>query len=92
MKISGSAGPHAPVNTAVSESVPADNNAPVAVAKADAVLQSASLQQAQAALDALPQIDEAKVATLREALAKGELPFDAGKLAGLIDRYHGSRS
>jgi negative regulator of flagellin synthesis FlgM len=28
------------------------------------------------------------VAQLRDALAKGELPFDAGKLAGLIQRFH----
>jgi len=53
--------------------------------------QSASLQAAQAALQALPEIDEAKVAALREALARGEVHFDAGKLAGLISRYHGVR-
>lgn len=52
-------------------------------------LASAVLGPARAALQALPDVDEARVAELRDALAKGELPFDAGKLAGLIQRYHG---
>lgn len=52
---------------------------------------SANLQVAQAALQALPDVDEAKVAALREALARGEVHFDASKLAGLISRYHGVR-
>jgi flagella synthesis protein FlgN len=30
-----------------------------------------------------------RVAMLRDALAKGELPFDPSKLAGLIQRFHG---
>jgi negative regulator of flagellin synthesis FlgM len=47
------------------------------------------LQPAQAALRALPDFDAARVAELRDALAKGELPFDAGRLAGLIQRFHG---
>lgn len=50
--------------------------------------QSAVLESAQAALHGLPEIDEAKVAALRDALARGEVRFDAGKLAGLIQRYH----
>jgi negative regulator of flagellin synthesis FlgM len=29
---------------------------------------------------------------LRDALAKGELPFDPAKLAGLIQRFHGSET
>lgn len=49
------------------------------------------LHSAQAALRAMPEIDAAKVAQLREALARGEVRFDAGKLAGLIARYHGVR-
>jgi len=51
-------------------------------------LQSAVLQPAIAALRAMPEMDQAKVAQLREALAKGELPFNAGKLAALIESYH----
>jgi negative regulator of flagellin synthesis FlgM len=53
--------------------------------------QSAVLQGAQSALREMPEIDQAKVAALRDALARGEVRFDAGKLAGLISRYHGGR-
>ncbi|MDZ7862158.1 flagellar biosynthesis anti-sigma factor FlgM [Acidovorax sp.] len=52
---------------------------------------SGMLEAAQSALRAMPEIDEAKVAALRDALARGEIRFDAGKLAGLITRYHGGR-
>jgi negative regulator of flagellin synthesis FlgM len=58
---------------------------------ASAPLESAVLQPAQRALRALPDFDAARVAELRDALAKGELPFDAGRLAGLIQRFHGSQ-
>jgi negative regulator of flagellin synthesis FlgM len=54
-------------------------------------LESRVLQPAQGALKALPDFDAAKVAELRDALSKGELPFDAGRLAGLIQRFHGSK-
>ena len=57
---------------------------------AGAELQSAVLQPAMAALRAMPDIDHEKVAMLRDALAKGELPFDPSKIAGLIQRFHGS--
>ena len=43
------------------------------------------------ALAAMPDFDAARVAELRDALAKGELPFDAGRLAGLIQRFHAGR-
>lgn len=55
-------------------------------------LQSAVLQPALEALRALPEIDHEKVAALRDALAKGELPFDPAKLAGLIQRFHGGET
>lgn len=58
---------------------------------ANEALESAVLQPAQSALKALPDFDAAKVAELRDALQKGELPFDAGRLAGLIQRFHGSQ-
>ena len=54
-------------------------------------LQSAVLQPAVAALKGMPEIDMARVNELRDALAKGEVPFDAAKLAGLIQRFHGSK-
>jgi negative regulator of flagellin synthesis FlgM len=65
--------------------------APAAAAPAaKAGLQSAVLQPALAALRAMPDVDHAKVAALRDALAKGELPFDPARLAGLVQRFHGS--
>jgi negative regulator of flagellin synthesis FlgM len=65
-------------------------SAPVAAPAGNDALESAVLQPAQKALGALPDFDAARVAELRDALAKGELPFDAGRLAGLIQRFHGS--
>lgn len=65
-------------------------SAAAAPAPAAAPLQSAVLAPALAALRNMPEIDSAKVAALRDALAKGELPFDPAKLAGLIERFHGS--
>jgi negative regulator of flagellin synthesis FlgM len=63
----------------------------VVPSSATEALESAVLQPAQSALKALPDFDAAKVAELRDALQKGELPFDAGRLAGLIQRFHGSQ-
>ena len=60
-------------------------------AKPAAALQSEVLQPAMAALNAMPEIDSERVAELRDLLAKGELPFDAGRLAGLIQRFHGGK-
>lgn len=57
---------------------------------AAAELQSSVLQPALAAMRAMPDVDHAKVAALRDALAKGELPFDPARLAGLVQRFHGS--
>lgn len=55
-------------------------------------LQSGVLQPALGAMRDIPEIDEARVAELRDALARGDIPFDAGKLAGLISRFHGTQS
>lgn len=74
---------------------PAENGAAgaaMAGSSAGAELQSAVLQPAMAALRAMPEIDHDRVAMLRDALAKGELPFDPSKLAGLIQRFHGGES
>ena len=60
-----------------------------AAAQPATALQSDVLQPAAAALRAMPDVDAARVAELRDALAKGELPFDPGRLAGLIQRFHG---
>ncbi|SFU64217.1 flagellar biosynthesis anti-sigma factor FlgM [Pseudoduganella namucuonensis] len=75
----------------VAEPVAGAAPAPAAPAAAQSAgLQSAVLQPALAAMKDMPEIDHDKVAQLRDALAKGELPFDANKLAGLIQRFHGS--
>jgi len=74
----------------VTETAPAE--APKAAAQAaSSPLQSSVLQPAVQALKEMPDFDHAKVAMLRDALAKGELPFDAGKLAGMIQRFHGGQ-
>jgi negative regulator of flagellin synthesis FlgM len=65
--------------------------APAASATSAPALQSAVMQPALAALRDMPDIDEAKIEALRDALARGDVPFDAGRLAGLIERYHGNR-
>jgi negative regulator of flagellin synthesis FlgM len=90
MKINGVATP------AIQPTVQAGGAAVPAPAAASAsgsagTLESAVLQPAQRALRALPDFDAARVAELRDALAKGELPFDAGRLAGLIERFHGGK-
>ena len=90
MKITG-------VSTPAIQAAPQAGGAAVAApaaasAAGGGTLESAVLQPAQSALRALPDFDAARVAELRDALAKGELPFDAGRLAGLIERFHGSKS
>lgn len=86
MKITGAPAPSVPL-AAPPEPVPAAA-APAAPAAA-APLQSDTLAPALDALRAMPEIDHARVAELRDALAKGELPFDPARLAGLIERFHG---
>lgn len=73
-------------------STPAAAPASAGPALQAATLESEVLKPAQAALAALPEIDQDKVAALRDALAKGEIRFDAERLAQLIQRYHGGHS
>nr|WP_288380867.1 flagellar biosynthesis anti-sigma factor FlgM [uncultured Massilia sp.] len=89
MKITGASAPVSTVSIGPqAAAAPAAAPAPAAAAPA---LQSEVLQPAAKALGALPDFDAARVAELRDQLAKGELPFDAGRLAGLIQRFHGGR-
>ncbi|MEF7615608.1 flagellar biosynthesis anti-sigma factor FlgM [Aquincola sp. MAHUQ-54] len=78
----------------VAQASPADAAATASAGAATRgqALQSAVLGPAMAAMATMPEIDHAKVAELRDAIARGELHFDAAKLAGLIQRYHGGRS
>jgi negative regulator of flagellin synthesis FlgM len=90
MKITGSSAPTVTTGVAgaPAATVPAAAPAPAAAA---AALESEVLQPAAQALRALPEVDQARVAELRDLLAKGELPFDPARLAGLIQRFHGGR-
>jgi negative regulator of flagellin synthesis FlgM len=89
MRISSGTPGVAPVPT-VTETAPAEAPKSAAPAAGEA-LQSAVLQPAVKALAEMPDFDHEKVAMLRDALAKGELPFNPGKLAGMIQRFHGGR-
>ena len=89
MKISSASTPSVSIAPQV-DGAAAPATAPVSAPAGTDALESAVLQPAQKALGALPDFDAARVAELRDALAKGELPFDAGRLAGLIQRFHGS--
>ncbi len=75
------------VSTVATPVSPARPPAP-APSTAAAPLESAILGPALDAIKGLPEIDQARVATLRDALEHGQIPFDASKLAALIDRYH----
>lgn len=90
MKITGAPAPSVPLAPPPETPVGA---APAAAgpAAAAAPLQSDTLAPAMDALRAMPEIDHARVAELRDALAKGELPFDPARLAGLIERFHGKQ-
>ncbi|MDH0868348.1 flagellar biosynthesis anti-sigma factor FlgM [Mitsuaria sp. GD03876] len=98
MKITGSnpLNPAAGTGAATSAAVEATDRAPAPGASGPAMraagLETALLKPAQAALAEMPEVDEVKVAALRDALAKGEIKFDANRLSQLIQRYHGGRS
>lgn len=95
MKISGTTtstvnvGGQPVVVAAPAEASAVASTARAAAAHSAAALESEVLQPAAQALRAMPDFDAARVAELRDALAKGELPFDPGRLAGLIQRFHG---
>lgn len=54
-----------------------------------APLASERLAPAREALAALPDVDLARVAEVKAALARGEIRMDASRLAEVIRRYHG---
>jgi negative regulator of flagellin synthesis FlgM len=89
MRIATGSNPTAPATLAPLADSAAPEAAPAAAA---APLQSAVLQPALAALRAMPNdVDQERVDELRNALARGELPFDPARLAGLIARFHGGK-
>ncbi|MGE5492283.1 MAG: flagellar biosynthesis anti-sigma factor FlgM [Actinomycetota bacterium] len=91
MRIIGTGLPDLPATTLATDAATAGNAPAAAAAPAAAPLQSAVLQPALAALKDMPDIDQAKVEALRDALSRGEMPFNPARLAGLISRFHGNR-
>ena len=53
--------------------------------------QTVRVQAAQAQLAAMPDVDAARVAEIKAALARGEITFDPKKLAQLVVRHHGGK-
>ncbi|WP_230958630.1 flagellar biosynthesis anti-sigma factor FlgM [Burkholderia territorii] len=49
------------------------------------------IRPALAVLRNLPDFDDARVDALRAAMREGRIPFDPGKLAVLIKRFHGAK-
>ncbi|HJV05938.1 MAG TPA: flagellar biosynthesis anti-sigma factor FlgM [Chromobacteriaceae bacterium] len=94
MKITNNKGlPRLRESTRTSREVPvSDAPTTASASELSGDLQLDVLKPAQAALAQLDEVDEARVAEIRAALAKGSIKFDAGKLAGLIQRYHGGKS
>ncbi|CAM3557511.1 flagellar biosynthesis anti-sigma factor FlgM [Paracidovorax anthurii] len=80
--------PAAPATPAAPAAAPTPASAPASAPGAES--QTAILQPARAALSELPAVDQTRVAEIRDALARGELPFDPERLAALVVRYHGS--
>jgi negative regulator of flagellin synthesis FlgM len=92
MRVPSSRPDIAPVSAA-SEAVRVEAATPVAPASPAVTrsrLESAVLEPAVVALREMPEVDQEKVSQLRDALARGQLPFDATKLAALIERFHQS--
>lgn len=55
-------------------------------------VQAASVQRAQVQAAQMPDVDAARVAEIKEALARGDISFNPQKLAQLILRHHGGQA
>lgn len=92
MRITATGLPELPAAAHAPETSPDSGSTPAVAAGAAApALKSAVLQPALAALRDMPDVDHAKIEAVREALARGEAPFNPARLAALIERYHGNR-
>ena len=56
---------------------------------ADKTRDREAIDAARAEMDRTPEIDMKRVAEIRAALKAGTIHFEAAKIAGLIQRYHG---
>lgn len=90
MKISSTGTPITAPATSAAPAAPAASAQQSAAAGAGASATGALLGAARAQLQQMPEVDSARVAEIRAALERGDIGFDAGKLARLIERYHGS--
>lgn len=59
----------------------ADQAAPEAVAGGDTQVQSSRLQQVQERIDNTPEVDMARVEAIKQAIAEGNFPIDAERIA-----------
>lgn len=55
-------------------------------------VQALTVQRAQAELAQMPEVDGARVAEIKDALARGDIAFDPQKLAQLVVRHHGGQA
>ena len=90
MKITGSTVPTV-TPAAPASAAPVRTEAHEAPQAPAAALQSSVLTPGLDALRAMPELDAERVAALRDALARGELPFDPARLAGLVQKFHAGR-
>ncbi|MEJ2765292.1 flagellar biosynthesis anti-sigma factor FlgM [Photobacterium sp. MCCC 1A19761] len=85
-KVSGTHIPHTPVSTRDTKPETAE---PVRQPQSPAVsVNTRMIDQAQSELSTLPDIDLAKVESVKQALARGELNLDIKALAGAVMRFH----
>lgn len=74
---------------AAASSLPASAASVVAPDSVNVGALAGQVQAAQAQMAAMPEVDAARVAEIKAALARGEIAFNPAKLAGLIVRHHG---
>jgi len=89
MKIDKVAGGHVP-QTSLNQASKKSPQTTAAQPTQDAVINinTAALDKAQAQLEALPDVDMAKVEQVRNALAKGELALDTKALSQAVLQFH----
>lgn len=85
-KVSGTHIPHAQISHRDTQPETTD---PARQAQSPAVsVNTRMIDQAQAELGTLPDVDMAKVESVKQALARGELNLDIEALAGAVMRFH----
>ncbi|KLN66185.1 flagellar biosynthesis anti-sigma factor FlgM [Vibrio sp. VPAP30] len=89
MKIDKVAGGHVPqTNFNQASKKPAETTTKQPVSEAMINANTAAIDQAQAQMASLPDVDLAKVEQVRNALAKGELTLDTKALSHAVLQFH----